>query len=206
MPSETPPWLDTPMIRPPPAFQRRIISTASGNTTTSPGPLTNRPSGSSLPWRTVPSRSRYSTGTARSCSIIAMPRTSRSASRRSLPATTRACTSRAATNGLWLSSPRTCRQRLYLRQRRGEDLGHVCQRLGDAGPREAIPAALRRGRPPDVAGLPAGGVARRPVGDGVIDRNGVGDWQAAGFIDGGDLRLLSGLGARSPAPGPANRT
>src|SRR6266705_1003996 len=53
------------MTRPPPAFQRRIISTASGNTTTSSGPFTNRPSASSLPWRTVPSRSRYRTGTAR---------------------------------------------------------------------------------------------------------------------------------------------
>src|SRR6266702_3387759 len=72
MPSATPPWLLTPMIRPRPAFQRRIISTAAGNTTTSSGPLTNRPSASSLPWRTVPSRSRYMTGTARSgtCGLL----------------------------------------------------------------------------------------------------------------------------------------
>src|ERR1700722_13163 len=64
-PRATPPWLLTAMIRPPPAFQRRIISTASGNTSTSAGPFTNRPS-SVLPFRTVLSRSRHNSGTRRS--------------------------------------------------------------------------------------------------------------------------------------------
>src|ERR1017187_5286839 len=54
MPRATPPWLLTAAIRPPPRFHRRICLTASGKTSTSSGPLTNRPS-SSLPLRTVPS-------------------------------------------------------------------------------------------------------------------------------------------------------
>src|SRR5258708_34632335 len=96
-----------------------------------------------------------------------------------------------------------------LRERDCQRVLDVCQRFRDAGPGEVVPTRLRRGRPPDVAGLMVAaepGLADLPGAVPVV-RGGPGALGGAVLHPGPDAALRGADVARAPGalPGVGTR-